>query len=259
MKNIYKQIILVFLVLLAILYTPSLSFSQPWTSNGTCDFTDGVQWNSGGSTPCACTWYSVSGTDTTLNCAFGDCGQSDILECVYDCNGHNGNPTDMVVRQCDATATPYCWFQGAGSTAGFDYCQGIALPVEFMGMEGYTNGIQNFIEWSTASEYNSSHYIVERSDNGENFEFVATIPSSGTTTLQSNYRAIDMSPLKGISYYKLTQYDYDGAYEVLGVISIDIRPKEVSKIINLMGQEVDRYYEGVKIIIFEDGTTIKTL
>lgn len=247
------------LILISTITIGNLAFSQPWTSNSACDFTDGVQWNSGGSTPCACTWYSVSGTDTTLNCAFGDCGQSDILECVYDCNGHNGNPTDMVPRQCDATATPLCWFQGAGSTAGFEHCQGIALPVEFMGMEGSTNGTLNFIEWSTASEYNSSHFIVERSTDGIEYKLVATVPSVGTTTLQSNYRAIDMSPLEGVAYYRLTQYDYDGAYEVLGFISIDIRPKEVSRIINLMGQEVDQDYNGIKIVIFEDGTTTKTL
>ena len=69
-----------------------LSFNlmaQPWTSDGICDFTDGQQWNNGGAKGCACTWYSVVGTDTILNCAFGDCGQNALLECVYDCNGHN--------------------------------------------------------------------------------------------------------------------------------------------------------------------------
>lgn len=257
MKNIYKRLILVTLSMLVL--TPIFSFSQPWTSDGICGFTSGLQWNNSPSIPCACTWYSVSGSDTIINCAFGDCGQSDFLECLYDCNGHNGNTTDQLARDCNG-ANPLCWYQATGQGPdGSEFCAGIALPVEFMGMKGYTNSVQNFIEWSTSSEYNSSHFIIERSKNGVDFEFVTSVPSVGTTTLQSNYRAIDMSPMEGVSYYKLIQYDYDGMYELLGVIAIDIRPKEILKIINLMGQEVDKYYDGIKIVIFEDGTTIKTL
>lgn len=248
----------IFTILVLLLHTNFLAFSQPWSTSGTCDFTDGQQWNNGGAKGCACTWYSVSGTDTILNCAFGDCGQNALYECIYDCNGHNGYVTDMIARTCDASATPICWFNGAGS-AGELFCAGLALPVEFINMIGYTDGAHNYIEWSTSSEYNSSHFIIERSIDGIDYEYVATVLASGNTTLQSNYRVIDVTPYIGTSYYKLLQYDYDGAFEILKVISIDIRPKEILKIINLMGQEVDKYYNGIKIVIFEDGTTIKTI
>jgi hypothetical protein len=233
-----------------------VSYSQPWTSNGTCDFSNGVQWNSGGSTPCACTWYSIESGDTILNCAFGDCGQADFLECFYDCNGHNGNPTDMIPRQCDASGspTPICWYQGAGSTAGVDFCNGVSLPVEFMGMDGYTNGSFNIIEWQTASEYNSSHFIVERSVDGKHYSYVSTVPSVGNTVSMSSYRAIDTSPSGSVVYYRLTQYDFDGLSEVLGFVVIDGSPRFVISIIDVMGRTSDMSGNGLRFIYYSNGT-----
>lgn len=233
------------------------AFAQPWTADEICDFTSGQQWNNSPSIPCACTWLSLSGSDTIINCAFGDCGQSDFLECIYDCNGHNGNNTDQIQRDCNG-ADPLCWYQATGQGPdGSEFCGAIALPVEFIGMDGYTNGNSNVIEWSTASEYNTSHFIIEKSISSENFEFVVSVPSNGTTQMESNYRAIDVSPEDGVSYYKLTQYDIDGKYEHLGYIAIDNRPKEIETIIDMMGREVDMMFNGIKIIIFIDGSTRK--
>ena len=249
MKNIF---------LLLLIFISNISLSQPWTADGICDFTSGQQWNSSPSIPCACTWLSLNATnDTVINCAFGDCGQSDLLECLYDCNGHNGNTTDQIQRDC-LGADPLCWYQATGQGPdGSEFCAGVALPVEFIGMEGFSDGKTNIIEWSTATEYNSSHFTIEKSMSSENFELVVVIPSNGTTQLPSYYRAIDKSPDDGVTYYKLTQYDMDGKYEHLGYIGIDNRPKEVVKIINMMGVEVDMSFKGIKIIIFKDGTTNK--
>ena len=99
---------------LLFLLLPLATFAQPWSPSGTCDFTDQTQWNNGGAKGCACTWYDAQGN---LNCAFGDCGQNALFECVYDCNGHNGYATDQAPRQCDATATPLCWYNGGGGNA----------------------------------------------------------------------------------------------------------------------------------------------
>lgn len=251
-----KNCILTFFVCLA---SSLCCYSQPWTSSGTCDFTNGTQWNSGGSTPCACTWYSVEDGDTILNCAFGDCGQSDFFECIYDCNGHNGNPTDMVARQCDAAGnpTPICWYQGAGSTAGVDFCNGIFLPVEFIWIKGYVDEGVNIIEWATATEYNSSHFIIDRSSNGLEYEYMSTILSAGYSNTLKQYRAIDASPPQGNNYYRLTQYDFDGSYTRLYTIAINNTPKEVEKIIDITGKESNMQNKGVKIIIYKDGTTRK--
>lgn len=258
MKNLLLNTILVLSAIL-ILGQPH-GLAQPWSASGTCDFTDGQQWNNGGAKGCACTWYSVSGTDTTLNCAFGDCGQNALYECVYDCNGHNGYATDMVARVCDGTANPVCWFNGAGS-AGELFCAGLALPIELIEFKGEKDGYNNVLTWVTASEYNADFYLLQNSTNGVDFYTVAFLPAAGNSTTTLNYRAIHLSPELKLNYYQLIQYDFDGKFEAFDIIAIDNRIEErvIIKKINMLGQDVDEYYQGLVIIYYDDGTIDKKI
>jgi hypothetical protein len=196
-----------------------MSLAQPWSADGICDFTDGVQWNNGGAKGCACTWYTVSGTDTILNCAFGDCGQNALFECVYDCNGHNGFATNSIPRQCDATASPICWFNGAGS-AGQLFCEGLALPIELYEFGGVSVDGNNELYWITASELDNDYFTVSHSHGSEAFEVIGTIDGAGTTVEEQNYRFIHVSPPRGVNYYRLTQVDYNGDSKEYYIISI---------------------------------------
>ena len=74
------------------------------------------------------------------------------------------------------------------------------------------------------------------------------------------YTAHDYRVDKIINYYRLKQTDYDGKFEYSDIISIDNRRMRSSKsavrTINMMGQEVDlRYYRGMAIICYDDGTS----
>lgn len=240
--------------IIVILLLPFGVFCQPWSSNGVCDLVDGQQWNNGGSTGCACTWYSLDGF---LNCAFGDCGQSDLLECLYDCNGLNGNPTDQMSRVCDASSVPICWFQGGGS-AGKLFCESV-LPAEFLYMRGFSYGVENVIEWGVSSEHDVSHYEVRGSDDGQVFYYVSTVVSMGETSLESNYRVIDATPSSGITYYSVDRYDINGEVHNLGVVSIDRSLEEVDRIINMLGQDVTIDADGIKLIIYKSGAIVRVL
>lgn len=235
-----------------ILLLPFGAFCQPWSSNGVCDLVDGQQWNSGGATGCACTWYSMDGF---LNCAFGDCGQSDFLECLYDCNGLNGNPTDQMERDCGIGSVPMCWFQGGGS-AGQLFCESV-LPAEFLYMRGFSYGNESVIEWGVSSEGGVSHYDLFRSTDGDVFYYVSSIGSMGDTSMEVNYRAIDTSPEPGISYYRVDQYDIDGVPYSLGVISIDRSLDAVIRVVNMLGQDVPLGSPGLKLIIYSSGAVVR--
>lgn len=211
-----KKLLLIILTILSINVN-----AQPWTSNSMCDFTSGVQWNNGGSASCACTWYSVEGTDTILNCAYGDCGQSDLYECLYDCNGHNGNPTNSVPRECDASATPICWYQGAGNTAGVDFCNGVTLPIELLEFWGQATENYNEIHWQTVTEKDNDYFIVSYSPNGLDFKELIRVDGAGTTSSPQSYSFRHGNALFGVSYYKLKQVDYNGDSEEFPVIAIN--------------------------------------
>lgn len=72
------------------------------------------------------------------------------------------------------------------------------------------NGTVN-VKWSTASEQNSSHFVVEKSADGEKWMPLTTVPAAGTTTETQQYSVTDVHPLGEISYYRLLQVDTDGA------------------------------------------------
>ena len=65
------------------------------------------------------------------------------------------------------------------------------------------------LTWQTKSEINSSHFNIERSKDGINFEIIGKTFSRGGNT-ETNYEYYDRKPLFDVSYYRLTQVDKDG-------------------------------------------------
>lgn len=246
------KILLTIVILLPFIF---FATSQPWSANGNCSFLDGQQWNNGGSKGCACTWYTNVGGVLELNCAFGDCGQNALYECVYDCNGHNGYLTNNVQRQCDATADPYCWYNGGGGAAGQLYCEGfITLPIELIHFSANKERSENILQWTTASELNTSHFILQNSENGEDFTTFVVLPSNGNSTQEIHYNARHINPSNTINYYKLIQYDTDGKYQEFNIISVDNREfsMKIIKTMDLLGREVDENYSGPVIYLLDD-------
>ncbi len=67
------------------------------------------------------------------------------------------------------------------------------------------------LNWSTRAEFNSRHFVVERSFNGTQFTAIATVGARGNTNQLSNYSFADENVSKGITYYyRLRQVDIDG-------------------------------------------------
>ena len=97
-----------------------------------------------------------------------------------------------------------------------------SLPVELITFQGsYSRELDRArLEWKTASEINCDYYIIERSTDGLSFHPIDTIIGSGSTSQVSEYFSHDLAPEVGINYYKLVQYDYNGAFEELGILSI---------------------------------------
>lgn len=94
------------------------------------------------------------------------------------------------------------------------------LPVELVYFLGKCEeGNVNF-QWSTASEQNNAFFILERSLDGENWEYVDRISGAGNSNEQLMYTFIDQKSY-GNYYYRLVQQDYDGSSEVLAVLFVN--------------------------------------
>lgn len=90
------------------------------------------------------------------------------------------------------------------------------LPVSISSFDVKLNKNKVDISWTTSSENNNSHFTVERSSNGVDFSLLATVKGAGTSAQSKSYSYVDPSPLTGISYYRLSQTDFDQHIQYLG-------------------------------------------
>jgi hypothetical protein len=135
------------------------------------------------------------------------------------------------------------------------------LPVELLYFEGYASNSTNIIKWATASEWNSSHFEIQTSDDIEIWNNISTINAAGNSNSKLTYNIIDLNPKNRINYYRLVQYDFDGNYKIYGPIVLDNKDRliKVSKIINLLGKEAMSDETGFLIEVYEDGSIKKII
>jgi hypothetical protein len=126
-------------------------------------------------------------------------------------NPVSGNSnTDFTVT---GTATGFSWFGAASGNNN-------PLPVELLSFNGTCNeGMVNLV-WQTASEFNSSHFDVEKSTDGETWRVLATIPSAGTSNELLTYQTVDNNGTNGSNYYRLRQVDVDGKEKLYDPINV---------------------------------------
>ncbi|MDP2387492.1 MAG: T9SS type A sorting domain-containing protein [Bacteroidota bacterium] len=102
------------------------------------------------------------------------------------------------------------------------------MPVELT--EFYATPENNgvVLNWSTATEKNSDRFEIEKSIDGLSFEKIGTEDSkatNGNSNYQLNYSYTDNAPSDGMSYYRLKQIDFNGAFEYHPIISVDFEVK----------------------------------
>ena len=99
-------------------------------------------------------------------------------------------------------------------------CMPIPLPVEMLSFSG--EHINNRVElsWTTASENDNDHFIVERSADAEFFNDIGKVKGSGSTQQARSYLFYDEQPLEGTFYYRLRQVDFDGAFKYSEIIAV---------------------------------------
>jgi hypothetical protein len=96
------------------------------------------------------------------------------------------------------------------------------LPIELKYFKATTYGSSVLIEWATLSELNNERFIVEKTINGVEYEFVDEIIGAGNSNYEIKYQIIDDSPYYGDSYYRLTQEDFDGKTESFQLVGVTI-------------------------------------
>lgn len=112
------------------------------------------------------------------------------------------------------------WNSGDADIPGF-YVFGKPLPIELTDFNAEISDNYILLEWVTAAEENNDYYQILRSKNGLTYESIGQIEGSGTTNNTMIYEYEDYSPLEGVSYYMLSQTDYDGKSETFSPIAVE--------------------------------------
>lgn len=100
------------------------------------------------------------------------------------------------------------WQLGAGASLD---CT--VLPVELLSFNAQRVEEGVHLKWVTATEENSDHFEIERSRDGQEFEMIGTVPSSGNSVQLLNYQFLDRLPHAGLNHYRLRHVDIDGDEE----------------------------------------------
>ncbi len=137
----------------------------------------------------------------------------------------------------------------------------VVLPVELAYFIGERKDHRVELIWMTHSELNCDYYEVQRSKDGEHFEESGRVTGAGNSTVDIEYSYTDMMPGKGLQYYRLKQFDFNGDHSYSGVIAISDGTNEiwVVRSIDLLGNEVNELYQGIVIEILSDGNVRKVV
>lgn len=91
----------------------------------------------------------------------------------------------------------------------------ITLPLKLVSFASVCNGNEMQLQWQTADEQNSQQFIIERSDNSNNWEAVATLAATGGPKYTYN-----IPSSAAIGKYRLKMVDIDGSFTYSSVLSI---------------------------------------
>ncbi len=147
-------------------------------------------------------------------------------ETLYTVSGDlNGNYTygqNIVIDYSENTSYSMSFFDVYG-------CVGVAsgtpapcskTAVELLVFEGEAKLEANHLFWSTATEYNSDYFIVEKSKDGIIWEQIVSKLAAVNSNHTINYDYIDTKNVSGVSYYRLISIDLDGKSSLSEVITV---------------------------------------
>jgi len=100
------------------------------------------------------------------------------------------------------------WFKA------FNLTPVIVLPVKLTDFSAILNKSNVALSWTTASEENFSHYVIERSTDGTNFSDLALVFADGSLNSSATYQYKDaqVSSATGVVYYRLRMMEKTNSY-----------------------------------------------
>ncbi|MEZ4740270.1 MAG: hypothetical protein R2818_13160 [Flavobacteriales bacterium] len=120
------------------------------------------------------------------------------------------------------------WYlTGNGFTLTWNLQNGASIscdltPVELIALTATQVDADVQLNWATGSEVRSSHFLIERSKNGVDFEVIGHVGAAGESNMLTSYEFLDREPHAGLNHYRLAQVDTDGSTKLSKVVTVTI-------------------------------------
>jgi hypothetical protein len=145
------------------------------------------------------------------------CGSGVILNAggMLTASAGGGGGSANFLEICGAVV----WKKADGDQTG-PLTFGTPLPIELISFEANVNENRVDLKWATASEINNDYFTIERSVDAINWEVVLVTAGAGNSNQILEYFETDYEPLTDISYYRLKQTDYNGAFSYSNIVPV---------------------------------------
>ncbi len=148
----------------------------------------------------------------------------DALSYIGDKSGNNSNHKLILGTVC-------VWGKGCGCSGGnasingpinlnaSNPCGFIVLPVNVTSIYTKNTGSSIELNWSVSEEQNIAYYLIEKSNNGINFETIGTVTASGGLESKT-YSFEDRSSNNPLVYYKLVAVSSNGEASYSSILPV---------------------------------------
>ena len=134
------------------------------------------------------------------------------------------------------------------------------LPVELISFTGWNQGTVNRLQWVTATELNTSKFVIEKSVDQGVWSVIGEKTAAGNSSQRLTYDFTDNSPIVGNNYYRLKVVDLDNTFSYSNTINIPvgealvnnftrIYPNPTNGLLNVEIQSTDIY--DTKIVAYD--------
>jgi hypothetical protein len=131
------------------------------------------------------------------------------------------------------------------------------LPIKLIDFSAVELGEGVSLNWSTETETNNGHFVIQRSSDGIHFSDINTIEGAGNSNAIINYNYIDYPESYSILYYRLKQVDLNGEYSFTKMVNVkkglsntSIYPSPLSQGESL-NIKIGRESEKIKMVIID--------
>lgn len=128
---------------------------------------------------------------------------------------------------------------GTTSGTGATTCDAI-IPIEMMDFIAKVDKNIVRLKWITAQEVNTSFYVLQKSTDLNEWITIARTNGHGTYYKTSVYDAVDPFPVKGVTYYRIKEVDFDGKLHHSNILAVEMNENTHLKVYpNPVGSEIN--------------------